>query len=761
MPVSRIPAILILYVLLAATPARAADFVISDIRVEGLQRIAPGTVFNYLPLKVGDVLDRAASQRALRALFKTEFFNDIRFEREGDVLVVVVDERPSVSEITITGNKSIESADLLTGLKQTGLATGNVFNRSLLDRIQQELRQVYFSRGRYGVSIDATAKPLSRNRVEVVIAIDEGEVATIEGISFVGNQVFKDKELRKQLGLSTGGWLSFISKDNQYSKQKLSAGLEALRSFYLDQGYLNFRIDSAQVTITPDRRGIYVTVNMTEGEVYRLGEVKLAGNLILPEEELVKLVFSSTGDVFSRARTTATTTAITEKLGDQGYAFANVNAIPVVDEAAKTVALTYYVDPGKRVYVRQVSVAGNTKTRDEVVRREVRQMEGAPISTKLVKLSRSRLRRLNYFDDVTIETPPVPGSPDEVDLNVGVKEKPSGVLLAGIGFSQSQGIVLNGSITQDNFLGSGKRVTLAASNSTAVRNYRFGYTNPYYTIDGISRGFDLRYQSTNADDIDIADYTTDVSYAGVNFGLPLNEFDSVRFTLGFEHSAISAGSGASQEITDYIDENGDSFAGFKATASWRHDTRDSAVFPTQGVEQQLDVEVGLPGSDIEFYKVRYRHNWFRPLIGDYVLVLGGDLGYADVYGQAEELPFFENFFAGGIRSVRGFEDNTLGPRDSQDDPLGGASMIVGRAEVQFPVPFRLDTKSARLGVFLDAGGVFSQDASFDTGELRYSTGVSALWLSPLGALAFSLALPLNADADDDAQPFQFTFGNTF
>lgn len=754
-------ALLLLTGLFAQAAVAFTAFRVADIRVEGLQRITAGTLFTYLPVQAGSVLDQSTSSRALRALFATGFFDDVRFEREADVLVVQVVERPGISEIEITGNKEVDSEDLEAGLKEIGFAAGRVFNRSLLDQLELELRRLYFAQGRYGVAITPEVTQLPRNRVAISVNIEEGEVAQIRKVSFVGNESFKDKELRKKLSLGEGNWLSFITKNNRYSKQKLAGDLESIRSFYLDRGYVNFRIDSTQVSISPDKQDIYITINMTEGDVFSISEVKLAGNLVLEPEALYALVKTNAGQPFSRRKATATTQGITDKLGDEGFAFANVNSVPDIDNDNKTVALTYFVDPGKRVYVRRINISGNTKTRDEVIRREMRQMESSAISTKNVKRSRDRLRRLNYFDDVTFETPQVAGSDDEVNIDISVKEKPSGTLLAGIGFSQSQGIILNGSVTQDNFLGTGKRVSIGGSNSSAIRSFNLAYTNPYYTLDGISRGFDIRYRSTDAAQVDISDYQTDISFLGVNYGVPISEFNTVRFTFGWERTDITAGVNTPDEIRDFLDTNGESFDNFKFTASFTHDTRDSAVFTTRGTRRRLLLEASTPGSDLEFYKLSYRHQYHRSIAQNLVLVLDGDFGYADAYGNTNVVPFFENFFAGGIRSVRGYQDNTLGPRDSLNDPLGGALKLVFRTELQFPVWFRKDSKNMRMGVFLDAGNVFADDVGYDFGEIRYSTGVSASWLSPFGALVFSVGVPLNAGDRDEKQPFQFTFGSAF
>lgn len=743
-------------------PAWGFDaFVVQDIRLEGLQRISAGTLFNYLPVKVGDRIDASRTAEIIRSLYKSAFFKDVSLEREGDVLVVLVSERPALAKIDISGNKSIETEDLLNALKDIGLAEGRVFDRSLLDKIEQELRRQYFSQGKYGVRITSTVTPVERNRVSLAIDISEGRVAKIQQINVVGNHAFTDKKLLKTFQLSTPTLLSFYTKNDQYSKQKLAADLETLRSYYLDRGYINFRIDSTQVSITPDKKDIYITVNITEGDVFKIKDVKLAGELIVPPEELFPLVVVRVGEVFSRKEATRTSSRLTDRLGDEGYAFANVNTIPDVDEQNKEVSLTFFVDPGRRVYVRRINMVGNTKTRDEVLRREMRQMEGGWISTQKVERSRTRLARLGYFEDVAVETPAVAGTTDQVDINFKVTEKPSGNLLASVGFSQSQGIVFSTSVTQDNFLGSGKRVSLSFNNSDVNTVYNFAYTNPYYTVDGVSRSFSVFYRKTDAEEANISNYTTDVFGGRVNYGIPINEFDRVLFGLEYENTDIQTTEFTSNEIQRFILDNGSQFDALKLTTSWTHDTRNRAIFPDRGGLQRVSAEVALPIGDLQFYKLNYQHRRYRPLTENLTLSLNGQVGVGNNYGDTTDYPFFEHFFAGGPRTVRGFEDNTLGPTDSNDDPFGGKIKLVGNMEVVFPPPFQTDSKTVRLSVFVDVGNVFASSDAFEADELRYSTGMAARWLSPLGALVFSLAYPLNDEPEDEVQIFQFSFGTNF
>jgi outer membrane protein insertion porin family len=755
------PRLIRILLLLALLPASAlADtFIVRDIRVDGLQRIAAGTVFSYLPVKVGERMDAAQTPEIVRSLYRTGFFKDVRLEREGDVLVITVEERPAIAELNISGNKAIETKDLKQGLKDVGLAEGRTFNRPVLDKIEAELRRQYFNQGKYGVKIETTVTPLERNRVAVAIDIVEGETATIKKINIVGNKAFKESELLDEFKQTSGGWLSFLTKDNQYSKQKLSGDLEALRSFYLDRGYLNFRIDSTQVTITPDKQDIYVTVNVTEGDVYRVSDIKLAGDLVVAPEELYPLVQISRGEPFSRKKVVQSSERVTRKLGDQGYAFANVNSSPQVDEEKKTVAMTFYVDPGRRVYVRRINFKGNAKTRDEVLRREFRQMESAWFSGEQVKRSRERLQRLGYFETVTIETPAVAGSADQVDIETAVKERPGGTLTAGIGYSQSQGVLFNASIIQDNFLGTGKRVALAFNNSDVNTIYALSYTNPYFTPEGISRGFTVRYRSTDFTELTTSQYLTDVLIGGVNFGVPITETDRINFTFDINNTQVKLGSGASTELRDFIDTYGDEYLDFDFGVSWARDSRDRAIFPTTGAVQRLYAETALPGSDLTYWKVGYSHRRYFPLTKTFTLALNADLGYGDGYGDTAELPFFEHFYAGGYGTVRGYKLYSLGPKDSTGNAYGGNIKVVGNVELLFPMPGKTFAESVRLATFFDVGNVYLD--SFDAGELRYSAGVGATWMSPLGALTLSAAKALNEKDGDETEVFQFQLGQTF
>jgi outer membrane protein insertion porin family len=802
--------LLLLCLVVSQAVEAGGEFIVRNIQVKGLQRISEGTVLNEFPVNVGERFSLEHSAPAIRALFKTGFFKDVALAKDGSTLIIKVVERPTVAKINFEGNKDISKDDLTKALDKIGLAEGKVFDRQVLDKVEQELSHQYLSHGKYGLKIKTDVTELSRNRVGVNIVISEGRVAKIKQINIVGNNAFDDDTLLGKFELSPSHLLSFYMKNDQYSKQKLSADLESLLSFYLDRGYINFAIESTQVAITPDKKDIYVTINVKEGDVYTLDKVKLAGNLVVPPEQLTKLVSVGPGEVFSRKNATETSKAIQDRLGDEGYAFANVNMVPEINEASKTVNMTFAVDPGKRVYVNRINIAGNTTTRDEVLRREMRQMESSWASSSKIDRSKVRLERLGYFESVNVETPPVPGTADKIDVNYKVVEKPSGNLSAGVGYSQVQGIIINANVSQNNVFGSGKHVNLAFNNSSYTTSYQFGFLNPYFTVDGISHGFNLGYTRRNAAAMNLASYNTNVANAGMNFSVPLNEFDVVRFDSDIRQTklkvnpltdslgnpiTVANGTGydnlgqplttsdginyvtsigypvypyRSQQINSFIDQHGHSFLNFGQTISWTHDTFNKAIFPTTGGQQRASAHITIPGSDLTYFKVGYRHQHYFPITKDFTLKLNGEIAYGDGYGKTHELPFFENFFAGGTGSIRGFKNNTLGPRDMQvnvinglgylGNPIGGSTKVIGNIEMFFPVPFMTETKSVRLGTFFDAGTVSN---GIRLGDMRYSTGLSGEWLSPFGALSVSAAVPLNSQATDQKQSFQFNFGQNF
>ena len=755
-----------IYILLLLTSFISVEaeerFVIEDIRVEGLKRITPGTVFNYLPMKVGDTFSDSLSSDAVRALFKTGFFDDVKVEKDGNDLILIFKERPAIGTIKLSGNEDIKTDELLDNLKQIGFAEGRVFLQSQLEMVEQELQRQYYSFGKYAAKITSKVTELDNNRVAINIDVSEGLVAKIKKINIVGNNIFTEKKLLKEFKLSTPTMLSFFFKNDQYSKQKLSGDLESLRTYYLDRGYLNFAIDSTQVTISPDKKDIYITINITEGELYKVSEVKLGGDLTLSENELLELILIKAGELFSRKKVTETTQKITDSLGEKGYSFANVNSIPDIDKENKTVSITFFVDPGKRVYVRRINFSGNTKTKDEVLRREMRQQEGAWISTAQVERGKLRLQRTGFFKTVNVETPMIPGTADQVDVNYAVEEAPGGQFGIGLGFSQSSGLILTTSLSQDNFLGSGKRVSFAFNNSQINSRYSIGYLNPYYTIDGVSRGFNMFYKETDAFDANLAEYDTKDVGADVIFGIPISETNSIDTSLQYKKTDISLGGTASTQVRDFVTLNGSEYDIFSWNIGFSYDTRNKAILPDKGTYHRVGSEVVIPaGSDVEYFKVNYETKWFKDVYEDYILTLGADVGYGDAYGDTTELPFFENFYVGGPRSVRGYKENTIGPRDTSGRPLGGSTKIVGNAEVILPFPFLQDLKQVRVTGFLDAGNVYGPNEDIEFDDIRYSSGLSAIWISPFGALSASYAVPFGTKSTDQEQNFQFTFGTSF
>ena len=749
-----------------------APFVVKDIRVEGIQRTEAGTVFSYLPVKVGEVMTDEKTAAAIKALYATGFFKDVRLEARDGVVIVTVEERPSIAKITLNGIKEFSDEDLKAGLKQTGLAEGRVLDRALLEKSEQELQRQYFNRGKYAVEIKSTLTPLERNRVAVQFDVVEGDSAKIQQINIVGNQAFTEKTLLKAFGSTTPGWLTWYTKSDQYSKSRLAGDIEALRSFYLNRGYLEFNVDSTQVSISPDKQGIYITVNVTEGPQYKVSDVKLAGQMLVPEAELQKLITIKPGEVFVRDRLTETTKKIGDRLGNDGYAFANVNAVPELDKEQATVAFTLFVDPGRRVYVNRVNVAGNTKTQDEVVRREIRQMEGAYYDAEKINRSRDRLNRLGYFNEVNIETPSVPGTTDQVDVNVSVAEKSTGNIMLGAGFSSSEGLVLSGSVAQSNVFGTGNRVSAQVNSGSVNTVYALSFTNPYYTIDGISLGYDVYRRDVDATELDsVADYKSSTLGAGVRFGLPINERDFISFGLTYEQTSLEVDptpvNGVLSQYQLFVGPTGsrdDDTVRFDT--AWARDTRNSFLFPTRGVFQRVAAEVGTPAGSLQYYKLSLQHQHFFPLSKSFTLMLNAEAGIGDGL-SGKPLPFFKNFYAGGTSSVRGFENGTLGPKDINGDALGGDTRVIANAELFFPLPGLKDDQSLRMSAFIDAGAAFGprddnglyEKFAFD--DLRYSAGVAILWVSPLGPLKFSLAQPLVEKDGDKTEVFQFTLGSTF
>ena len=740
--------------------ASANEFKIEDIVIEGLDRIEPGTVFTYMPVKVGDRFKPSDSSLIIRDLYKTELFSDVQVKREENILIVVVKERPGIASLEIVGNKDIPEEQLIEALTDIGIAPGRVFNRSVLERLENELLQQYFSRGKYSVQIETILTELDRNRVDVEIRIAEGKAAKISDINIVGNTIYTDKKLKKNFESGNSPWWKFWTSGDQYSKQALSGDLEILRSEYLDTGYLNFNVDSTQVSITPDKKDILITINVTEGDQYRLNEIKLAGNFDVPEEELRALITLEPGEIFSRKEIVASTQQISLRLGNDGYAFARVNPVPDVDEENKTVDLTFFIDPGVKVYVRRVDIVGNTYSDDEVFRRELRQMEGGWYSEAGVELTRRRIQRLPFVETVDVETVKIPGEEDLVDILITVEERLAGSFSIGAGFSDNEGIVLTTSVSQENFLGTGKSVEFQINTSKINTVFDLSYTNPYYTIDGVSRGFGFSYITTDAGEADVSDFDSDQFSLRFNYGIPLTEFDRVGFAGDLRQTNIR-GSNFSDEIQEFLDENGDDYTNFNLSGNYLHDTRNRRVFGTEGFYQTARAEVSMPFSDLEYYKLDHRHIWLYPLNNTFTLATRSEIGYGDSFGDTSDLPFFEKFRAGGSDTVRGFQENSLGPLDSDDDPFGGNFLTTAGVEIYFPIPAFIDPSKLRFGIFGDVGNVYEDIDAFEASELRGSVGLEINLITGLGGITMSIAAPLNDDEDDETQPFQFDFGSSF
>lgn len=774
-------------VLLCSAAAQANPFTISDIRLQGLQRVSAGTVFNLLPVNVGDTIDELALRQLIRILFQSGYFNDIRMARDDDVLVITFAERPAIDSIEIKGNKAIKTDALLSGLGQQGLQEGEIFRQATLERVGLELERQYVSQGRYGASITTNVEDLPRNRVAIKIDIVEGKNSGIRHINLVGNRVFSNEELLEQMELKHPSLFSFYRNDDKYSREKLVGDLERLESWYKDRGYVSFDIESTQVSITPDRRQVYITINVNEGEKYTVRDVNLVGELrdIRPED-LRQLFVVQPGEVFSQARVTATEGRITQALGNSGYTFATASGIPKINDDG-TVNVEFFVDAGKRAYVRRISFSGNTVTRDEVLRREVRQMEGGWASTAQIDLSKVRLERLGYFSTVNVETHEVPAADDQVDVEFTVEEQPSGSISATLGYSQGFGLILGANYQENNVLGTGNSLGVGVSYSDFQRSASVNYFNPYYTLDGISRGFNVFFRESNFDQANIARFTTNAYGAGLNFGFPIGETRRINFGGSVEYTDITEGRFPAQEITEYLEENGNDALNFKLSLSWSSSTLNRGLFPTRGASQSLGTEVAVPGSDLQFFKIQYNGQRYFPLGDRWTTRVRTRLGYGDGYGGTGALPFYEHFFAGGFGSVRGFETNTLGPRStdplvdldgdgnpdllSRNDPapFGGNLLVEASAELIFPLPFMDNTSQFRPVLFVDAGNVFNTNcpsvstvcSDFDIEDLRYSVGIAVTWLTGLGPMTFGIAKPFNEGPFDESESFQFELGRTF
>jgi outer membrane protein insertion porin family len=745
-----------------ALPSLAIQpFVIRDIRVEGVQRTEAGTVFTYLPIKVGERMDDEKAAQAIKALYATGFYADVRLESEGDVLVVFVQERPAIASIAIEGAKEFSKENLKDGLKQAGIAEAKIYDKSVLDRAEKELKRQYSSRGYYGAVIKTTVTPLERNRVALRFDIEEGEVTKIADINIIGAKAFSERELLRQMKLTTPGWLTWLTKNDQYSKQQLTADLEALRSFYLNRGFLEFNIDSTQVSITPDREKIFLTIVITEGPVFRVGELKFGGDLIVKEPELRRLLQVRKGDVFSREKIVESTKRITDRLGNEGYSFANVNPVPDLDRDKRIAGFTFFIDPGRRVYVRRINISGNQRTQDEVIRRELRQLESSWYSLEKIARSKERLQRTGFFSEVNIETPAVPGTSDQVDVNVTVTERNTGTLNFGVGYSQAEKLTLQASVQQANFLGTGNLMAFQVNSGQINKVYALSYLNPYWTVDGISRGFDFFRRDVDTSSLSVAAYRTYSTGMGVRFGIPVTEYDQLSAGLTVEQTKLGITDTAPQRYLDFINTFGEKTNTLRTNLGFSRDTRDSLVWPTKGWLNEAGVEVGVPPGDLKYYRATYQSQFFwTPDRFDWLtFMLNGEVGYAGGYG-GKVLPFFKNFYAGGVGSVRGFETASLGPRDTNNDVVGGNRRFIGNVEILFPM-WGQKEKQVRFAIFADAGDVWGQDERIRAQDIRASTGLAVSWDSPVGPLRFSLGFPVKKKEIDKVERFQFQLGKIF
>ncbi|MEO7066702.1 MAG: outer membrane protein assembly factor BamA [Rhodanobacter sp.] len=801
-------AALILLASLSANAFAFDPFTVSDIRIDGLSRISAGTVYNYLPVNKGDQMTNDEAQRAIRALYQTKFFSNVELDREGDILVIKVTERPSIAKLTLRGNKDIKTDDLKKGLKSIGLVEGETFDRLALDNVQQELIRQYYNRGKYNVSVTPHVTKLDRNRVAVEIEIREGKAAKIKELNIVGNTIFTDKAIRDGFESGTTNWLSWYSKNDQYSREKLSGDMEKLQSYYMNRGYADFAVDSTQVTIAPDKRDMYIAASIKEGEVYKVSDVKLLGNLILPEATMRQLVYVKKGQTFNRAAVEASTKSIKGILANIGYAYAKVTSIPKLDKEKRTVDLTLYVEPGQRVYVRRIIFQGNTRTEDNVLRREMRQLEGSWYSQAALDRSKVRLQRLGYFKTVEIDKTRVPGTQDKVDVNVKVEEQSAGSMQFGVGYSQYSGIILNASVSQNNLFGSGDSFSVSGSRSTYSTSYSLNYYNPYLTDDGVGLGYNAAYSKTdygNLNSNEFADYSTSSISFSSYLGIPITETDGLRVGLGLSSNKVNLIPGFSpQVLIDYQNQLGKSTAhSWTGTLGWNHDTRNGYWAPTRGGLISASTDIALPGSTVQYWKLTGEANHYWPIGRGFVLYLDGQVGYGKTYGSngisdsefetlkanttdhtltdlRNDFPFWQNFYSGGVRDVRGFQDNTLGPRvcvvgqptakgvctagpSLYAQPIGGAFKVLGTAEMYLPLPFLKDINTARVSLFVDAGNAYKNYQSFDASTLRASAGVSLHWQAPIGPLIISLAVPFRTQPDDShyEERIQFTFGSQF
>lgn len=764
--------VLLLHLLLVSGLAWSAEsFIVNEIQIEGLERLPDGTLLNYLPVKVGDPVDNRQIVFAIKELYKTGFFADVQLFQEGDALIVKVKERPSIAEVKFSGNSDIDSKTLEGALEDIGIVKGRIYNRSLLEKLTQELERVYFSQGKYGIRIETEITELDQNRVEINIEISEGQIALIKQINIIGNEKFDDETLLDELQLGIPGTFTFFSSADEYSKPKLNADLETLRSFYLDRGYVKFSAESTQVSITPDKKDIYITINAEEGEQYSIGEVRLVGEMVVDEKILNELILTKPVEVFSRKLMTTSQKLLEDRLGKDGYAFASVKVLPEINEQNNTIDLIYQLIPGNKTHVRNINFRGNFRTHEEVLRREMRLMEGSILASDKLERSKIRLQRLSYLENVQIETKQVPGTDDMVDLEVSVEERLSGSFNIGAGFSQTEGLMFNIGLTQENLLGTGQSLAVSINTDSANTVYNISFTDPYYTVDGVSRTISLAFAKRDAAEEDIYDFQTDSYSANVNYGIPLSEYSTLRLGYGLSHVRLKLSSyNPSLEATAFVADHGDSYDNLLLSASYTYDTRNRTVFATKGSSQTVAMNLSTPGSDLEFYKLSYVTSFYLGLSEDFTLLLRSNLAYGNGYADLDSLPFYERYFAGGLRTVRGYDSNSLGPRDDYGNPIGGNMRATAGADLIFPIPFiEKPPSSVRLSAFYDVGNVYldtaptynASESGFQAEELRTSAGLSFVWLAPIGPLRFSWSKALNDVDGDNLKVFQFSIGSFF
>lgn len=747
-----------------STPALAWDaFTVDEIEVRGNERISVGTVLNYLPVRTGETFGPSDAPRAIRALYDTGLFEDVELARDNGTLVVRVDERPAIAEINIEGDFTMDEEQLRQSLSEIGLDRGRTFNRSLLERVERELKRQLFSRGKYGMQFETEVRDLERNRVAVDITIREGKTARIRQVKIIGNETFDDATLKDLMQSGIPSSLALFSSADEYSRAKLEGDIESIRSHYLNRGFAEFSIASSQVSITPDKKDIYITIVVDEGERYRFGDIALEGEFPVDREILREQIRAASGDVFSRRALTESRTAIADRLAQEGYSFARINVAPEVNADEGTVDVRFFVEPGQRVYVRRITFSGHRSTDDHVYRRELRQLEGARFSPDLIDRSRVRLQRLPQVQDVRSETNRVAGTEDQVDINYDISERRTGSLSLSAGISSTEGLVFSGSVRQQNLLGTGRDLMFRIDTSESNRQFEVSYTNPYHTEWGVSRTLRLRYRESDPDDIlDTADYYSDTASVGVEYGIPVSEYSRLNGGISFEGTRITTTDSTPDEIRDFLERHGAEYGFLEGSLSWSHDTRNRTIFAERGALNRISLDATLPGSDLEFYKLNYRFEGYQPVTDRVIASLSGDVGYGDGYGNSDDLPFFRHYYAGGIRSVRGYKGASLGPRyGDSDDAAGGDFRTVGTFELTFPPPMAPDSGQTRLSLFYDFGNVYSDANQFESRQLRSSVGISFNWRSPIGPLSFSLAEPIDPEPRDETETFQFTIGTLF